>query len=130
MPTSGQGRLSLTLASTGFAARVSLASGAGFTLSQWATPSPSTGYLGIRFTGVGGVTEYGYVNLTVAGNTNPGARQITLIGAGYEDTGAAILAGAGAPVPEPSTLALLALGGVGIAAYRRRGKAQVPAMAA
>lgn len=111
----------LTLTGIGFSARASLASGVGFSNSQWASPSPSTGYLGIRFTGASGFTEYAWINLTVAGNTNPGARQITLLGAAYENTGDVIAAGA---VPEPSTLALVALGSVGLAAYRRRAKAK------
>ncbi len=111
----------LTLsAGTTFGARASLASGTGFPNSQWATPSPSTGYLGIRFAGVNG-TEYAWLHLTIAGNTNPGARQITLIDAAYQTTpNTAIAAGA---VPEPSTkaaLGLAALGAVGLAANRRR----------
>ena len=116
----------LTLSGSGFSARASLASGAGFTNSKWATPSPANGYLGIRFTGVNG-TEYGYLHLSIASNTNPGARVITLIDAAYDTTAnAAILAGAGEPaagVPEPSTvtaLGLAALGAAGLAANRRR----------
>ena len=96
----------------------------GFPNSQWATPSPATGYLGIRFTGVNG-TEYGWIQLSVAGNTNPNARQITLIGAGYQTTpNTAIAAGA---VPEPSTMATLglaALGAAGLAVNRRRAAAK------
>lgn len=114
----------LTLSGSGFAARASLASNNGFTNSQWAAPSPSTGYLGIRFTGVNG-TEFAYLHLSIAGNTATVPRQITLLDGAYESTAnTAILAGAGAPVPEPSSMALVALGGVGLAAYRRRAKAK------
>ncbi len=115
----GPGAGFLNLTGSGFGARASLASGNGFPNSQWASPSPSTGYLGLRFTGVGGVTQYAWLQLTVDGNTNPGARKITLIGAAFENTGAAIQTGA---VPEPTTtsLGLLALGAFGLMAHRKR----------
>ena len=46
----------------------------------------------------------------------------SLLGWAYDDTGGAIQVGAG--VPEPSTLALYALGAAGVAACRRRRKKQ------
>lgn len=115
----GAGAAFLTLTGTGFPGRASLASNTGFPLSQWATPSPSVGYIGIRFTGVNG-TEYAYLHLSIASNTAAVPRQITLLDGAYQSTpNTAIAAGA---VPEPSTtcLGLVALGAAGLVAHRRR----------
>ncbi len=97
--------------------RGSLAFGAGYPGSKWLTSTP--GYLGLRFT-VGSQTDYAWLRLSVAAaSTGPNARAITLDSAAYETSGGAITAGA---VPEPSTVSLgaLALGAVGLAAYRRK----------
>ena len=91
-----------------------LAYGPGFTNSQWLTPG--TGYLGFRFTDAAG-TEYGWASITVAGV--PG-NEFTLNSYAYTTAGELITAGQTAAVPEPGSLGLLALGGAGLVAWRKR----------
>ncbi|MBE7158245.1 MAG: PEP-CTERM sorting domain-containing protein [Rhodospirillales bacterium] len=90
-----------------------LAFGPGFSNSQWLTPG--TGYLGFRFTDAAG-TEYGWASITVAGV--PG-NEFTLNSYAYTTAGELITAGQTA-VPEPGSLGLLALGGAGLVAWRKR----------
>ncbi|MDQ6862013.1 MAG: PEP-CTERM sorting domain-containing protein [Verrucomicrobiota bacterium] len=81
-----------------------------------AIPPGTMAFAGFRFTAADGV-HYGWVQLSV----NAGI--IRFSRAGYETTpGVPILAGTGAAVPEPSTLAMLAVGAVGVvgAAIKRR----------
>jgi len=89
-----------------------------------ALTNPGTTILGFKFL-VGAQTDYGWVRIT---GTGPNAK--TVIDFAYENTGAAIAAGAtGQAVPEPSSisLGLLALGCVGVAALRsRRATTQAP----
>jgi hypothetical protein len=75
-----------------------------------------TGYMGFSFllNDGAGSTVYGWAEIE---RVSPSSAN--LLGWGYEDSGAAIAAGATA-VPEPSGLALLALGATGVAALRRR----------
>ena len=87
-----------------------------------------SGYMGIQFTeaGVnGGNPMYGWVQIskTVAGEPpRGGPTGITFVDWAYDDTGAAIAAGA-TNVPEPTSLALLAAGAVGLC--MRRGQAKL-----
>jgi hypothetical protein len=97
----------------------SLAYGPGYANSEWAFAGANSGYLGIRFN-IGANTHYAWVRVTVALATDPQPRAFTLHEWAYESTpDAGIAAGAGA-VPEASSLGLLALGSIGLAARRRR----------
>ena len=73
------------------------------------------GFIGLEFT-VGGQDYYGWADLTA-----DAVNDVTLHAYAVEKTaGQGILAGATKSIPEPSTLGLLALGAVGLAAQRRR----------
>ena len=76
------------------------------------TAGPVRGFIGIRFAAAGN-THYGWVDLTVGE-----AEGIIFHGAAFEDTpDTAIEAGA---IPEPGSLALLAVGAAGLMGRRRR----------
>lgn len=75
-------------------------------------------YLGVRFN-LGAGDRYGWIAVRV----NPDALSGDVLGYAYEDSGAGILTGAGAPVPEPSSIALMAAGAAGLVALRRRRQA-------
>ncbi len=119
--------LALT-ASGSYLAQGSLAFGAGFTGSKWKTNATKSGYLGFSFTLADGL-HYGFIGMTV-GPQGLGAnsRAISIGGIGYEttpNTAITVSGGFGAvpnAVPEPSSVALLALGAGGLAAYRQRRK--------
>ncbi len=69
------------------------------------------GYLGLEFLNeTTGATDYGWLRLNTTGTTGFPA---TITGYAYENTGAAIFAGA---VPEPGTNAALALGALSLGA--------------
>jgi hypothetical protein len=77
-------------------------------------PFPETQYAGLRFDLADG-THYGWIEARTDFN------EVTLTRFGYEsEPGVGTTAGAG--VPEPGTLALLALGAAGVAAMRRRSR--------
>jgi hypothetical protein len=76
------------------------------------------GLMGFSFPseGPGNPTRYGWAEIERVDGRNG-----ILRGWGYEDSGAPIAAGdTGGAVPEPSGLALLALGAAGVATFRRR----------
>lgn len=74
------------------------------------------GYAGVQFDIPGGSPHFGYLDVAVDQTGN----KLTLYGGAYESqTGVGIAAGA---VPEPSGLALLAMGAAGLAAWRRKSR--------
>jgi hypothetical protein len=84
--------------------------------------SGADAYLGVRFiNSATSAINYGWVHLTTAGATGFPA---TIVDYAYENTGASILAGQVAPVPEPSTYALLGTLAAGAFAVRRWRKHQ------
>lgn len=90
-----------------------------------------TSYLGFDFTNTAGQTRYGWIQVTFnAANYAANTSALTINGFGYDNTGAAILTGQTAAVPEPSEMALgcLAAGAVGLTMWRRK-RAQRPAQA-
>lgn len=94
------------------------------TVGDWV--GTGTGYMGVQFTeaGVnGGNPVYGWVQIskTTSGEPSGDPTGITFIDWAYDNTGAAIAAG-NTGVPEPSSLALLATGAVGLLVRRGRAK--------
>ena len=82
-------------------------------------------FMGFRV-GVSGNYNYGWIEAT----WDPSTNTFQLLSAAYESTpNTAILAGAAAPVPEPSTgaLAALVLGGAALGVARRRRKQEAAA---
>jgi hypothetical protein len=79
------------------------------------------GFVGFSFLNASNQLDFGYIELQTNAWTGPGTIGVQFFSLAYETSGGPIVAGA---VPEPSTLAALAFGGVGLAAaaYRRRKK--------
>ena len=95
-----------------------LASGGRPMNTQWQTPG--TGYLGFQFTDAG-EAETGWAELTVSGEPN---NTFTLDEYAYSTAGESLTAGQ-TTVPEPGSLAWLAVGGAGLLAWRKRRAAGV-----
>lgn len=74
------------------------------------------GIIGIRFD-IGAGQQFGWIRVNMNGGPGNG---FTLLDYAYGDVGTAITAGQTAVVPEPGSLGLLALGGAGLVAWRRR----------
>lgn len=81
-------------------------------------PSISTGYIGFKFdpdSVVGAQTWFGWARIAVGNNT--GAVDGSVIEWAYDDAGDSIKVGA---VPEPSSIAMLAMGAAGLLTLRQR----------
>jgi hypothetical protein len=87
----------------------------GYSNSQFLTAGPNQ-FVGFKFNNGSGV-EYGWARLTMQGTTM--GNSFTLVDYAWGDVGDSITAGQ-TQVPEPGSLALLALGGVGLLAWRSR----------
>ena len=92
--------------------RGDMAWGAGYAESNFT--SAGTGFIGFRFN-VGAGTQYGFIHVEMNGAPNNTG---TLVGYAYEkdpDTPIHVR-----PIPEPGALGILALGGIGLLAWRRK----------
>lgn len=99
-----------------------LAYGPGFANSQWL--SAGQGYIGFKFTDGAGL-ETGWASVTANGVS--AGNSFTLNSYAYSTAGESIRAGQTIAVPEPGSLALLAMGGAGLLAWRqRRAKSAAP----
>ena len=92
-------------------ARGTLANEKGYTHSQWL--DKGQGYVGFKFN-LGTGVEYGWASITMDGEPS---NSFTLNSYAYGDVGDTVYAG---EVPEPGSLALLAVGGAGLLAWRQR----------
>ncbi|HMP69303.1 MAG TPA: PEP-CTERM sorting domain-containing protein [Pirellulaceae bacterium] len=91
-----------------------LAYGNGYANSQFL--NAGDGYLAFRFNGG---TQYGWARVNMSG-VQPG-NNYTIVEYAYGSVGTSVAVG---QIPEPSSLGLLALGAVGLAAFRRRRETQ------
>jgi hypothetical protein len=78
-------------------------------------------YIGVSFEPVNtGPSYYGWIGFETTNDSSNADLAGVITGWAYEDSGGDILAGQTESVPEPSSLALLAAGGMGLAMYRKR----------
>jgi hypothetical protein len=92
-----------------------LAFTSGFTYSQWL--DPGTGFIGFRFNDGGGL-QYGWIRIEMIDGAP--LNNFRLVDYAYGDVGDQLVAG---QIPEPGSLGLLAIGGLGLLAWRKRRKA-------
>ena len=98
--------------------RGDMAWGSGYSQSQFT--APGTGFVGFQFD-LGGGTQFGYAEVVVNGVPD---NRATFVQYSFGDVGEAITVGqVAAAVPEPGALGILALGAVGVGAWRRRRQA-------
>jgi len=91
-----------------------MASGGGTYASEFNGAGP--GYLGIKFDSAAG-THYAWIRVEMTGSSYNG---ITITDWAYGDVDEKILVGQTTNVPEPGSLGLLAIGGAGLLAWRRK----------
>lgn len=77
------------------------------------------GFVGFQFD-IGSGTQYGWMRVTSAADAP--TNTFTVVDYAFADAGEAIFAGQTSAIPEPTSLGLLALGGLGVLASRRRKK--------
>jgi|HubBroStandDraft_4_1064222.scaffolds.fasta_scaffold246358_2 hypothetical protein len=99
---------------------VELNNGDGTTGQFVASDPPDVQYIGVEFLTTGGGIAYGWIGFEMTDDDSLADLSGTVTGYAYDNTGAGIPAG---EIPEPSSLALLAMGAVGLLAYRRRSSA-------
>ena len=92
-----------------------MAAYSGFPNSQW-VGAGLMGFIGFKFD-AGNGTQYGWARVRM--DSGPSANTYTLIDYAFADPGENIATG---QVPEPGSLGLLALGGAGLLAWRKRRK--------
>lgn len=90
----------------------SLAFGLGYANSQWL--KPGTGFVGFRFNDGAGV-QYGWIRIEMLDGAP--LNNFKVIDYAFGDVGDHVVAG---QVPEPGSLGLLALGGLGLMLWRKR----------
>ena len=89
-----------------------LAFASGYTYSQWL--KPGTGFIGFRFNDGGGI-QYGWIRIEMLAGEP--LNNFKVVDYAYGDVGDHVVAG---QVPEPGSLGLLALGGLGLILWRKR----------
>jgi hypothetical protein len=121
-PSGGFGSLSVLTAGTTIDGANAFRNPGAYVMSPGAWTGVTGGYMGVRFYAeLLGRDVYGWVRFNVSSGSGFPAQ---LVDWAYEDSGGAILAGAGEPVPEPAQMALaaaaLAAGFAGLRAWRKR----------